>query len=122
MGTIIKLELLRQPNIKFAGQITGVEGYVESAAMGLLAGLFSSYELQGKEIAIPPAQTAIGSLLLHLTYGADSTTFQPMNINFGLIPEFDQRIRSKQDRGAAISARALASLDAWINQEGVKYA
>ena len=117
-----KLELKAQPNIKFAGQITGVEGYVESAAMGLLAGLFSSYELQGKEIAIPPAQTAIGSLLLHLTYGADSTTFQPMNINFGLIPEFDQRIRSKQDRGAAISARALASLDAWINQEGVKYA
>ena len=117
-----KLELKAQPNIKFAGQITGVEGYVESAAMGLLAGLFSSYELQGKEIAIPPAQTAIGSLLSHLTYGADSTTFQPMNINFGLIPEFDQRIRSKQDRGAAISARALASLDAWINQEGVKYA
>lgn len=117
-----KLELLRQPNIKFAGQITGVEGYVESAAMGLLAGLFSSYELQGKQLTIPPAQTAIGSLLLHLTYGADATTFQPMNINFGLIPEFEQRIRSKQERCAAISTRALASLDAWINQEGVKYA
>lgn len=117
-----KLELLCQPNIKFAGQITGVEGYVESAAMGLLAGLFSSYELQGKQLTIPPAQTAIGSLLLHLTYGADATTFQPMNINFGLIPEFEQRIRSKQERCAAISTRALASLDAWINQEGVKYA
>ncbi len=117
-----KLELRRQPNIKFAGQITGVEGYVESAAMGLLAGLFSSYELHGKQVTIPPTETAIGSLLLHLTYGADSTTFQPMNINFGLVPELEQRIRSKQDRCAAISTRALASLDAWINQEGVKYA
>ncbi len=117
-----KLELNMQPNIKFAGQITGVEGYVESAAMGLLAGLFASYELQGKQISIPPAQTAIGSLLLHLTYGADATTFQPMNINFGLIPSLEQRIRSKQDRCAAISKRALACLDTWINKERVKYA
>ena len=115
-----KLELKDQPNIKFAGQITGVEGYVESAAIGLLAGMFASYELQQKQINLPPEDTALGSLLVHLTHGADASTFQPMNINFGLIPPLKTRIRAKQERGLEISKRALSSLDNWINNEGIK--
>jgi len=109
-----RLELKNQPNIKFAGQITGVEGYVESAAMGLLAGIFASDELMNKEAAIPPADTAIGSLLAHLTYGAESSTFQPMNINFGLVPPLGKKIRAKKERYAALSERALTSLDKWL--------
>lgn len=115
-----KLELKNQPNIKFAGQITGVEGYVESAAIGLLAGLFASYELQDNVIDLPPPHTAIGSLLMHLTSNAEASTFQPMNINFGLIPELDVRIRAKQERGLAISTRALSYLNDWINKVGIK--
>lgn len=110
----LQLELKAQPNIRFAGQITGVEGYVESAAMGLLAGIFASNEIQGKDTEIPPVDTAIGSLLAHLTYGAESSTFQPMNINFGLMPPLEKKIRSKKDRCEAISDRALDSLEKWI--------
>ena len=116
-----KLELKNQPNIKFAGQITGVEGYVESAAIGLLAGIFAACELKQKQINLPPKDSAVGSLLAHLTYGADASTFQPMNINFGLIPELEVRIRAKQERGQQISKRALCSLEDWINNEGIKY-
>ncbi|PCJ27349.1 MAG: methylenetetrahydrofolate--tRNA-(uracil(54)-C(5))-methyltransferase (FADH(2)-oxidizing) TrmFO [Rickettsiales bacterium] len=108
-----KLELKCLPNVRFAGQITGVEGYVESAAMGLLAGMFASCEINGKSVQIPPADTAIGSLLAHLTNGADSSTFQPMNINFGLVPQLEERIRSKKERYTALSDRALASLQEW---------
>ncbi|GAB4164934.1 MAG: methylenetetrahydrofolate--tRNA-(uracil(54)-C(5)) -methyltransferase (FADH(2)-oxidizing) TrmFO [Rickettsiaceae bacterium] len=115
-----KLELKRQPNIMFAGQITGVEGYVESAAIGLLAGLFAASELSNTAVAAPPANTAIGSLLLHITAGADSSTFQPMNINFGLMPPAEERIRSKKERYAVIANRALVSLDQWISKERVK--
>ena len=114
-----KLELKDQTNISFAGQITGVEGYVESAAMGLLAGLFNAYDLNEQVIATPPIDTAIGGLLSHLTHGADSTTFQPMNINFGLLPASDIKIRSKKDRNEHISKRALNSLDQWIQNEKI---
>ncbi len=109
-----QLELKTQPNVRFAGQITGVEGYVESAAMGLLAGIFASNEMQGKDAESPPVDTAIGSLLAHLTYGAESSTFQPMNINFGLMPPLDEKIRSRKDRCKAISDKALKSLEKWI--------
>ncbi len=110
-----RLELKNQPNIKFAGQITGVEGYVESAAMGLLAGVFASDEIMGSEADIPPKDTAIGSLLSHLTYGAESSTFQPMNINFGLVPPLEKRIRAKKERYTALAERALDALDGWIS-------
>jgi methylenetetrahydrofolate--tRNA-(uracil-5-)-methyltransferase len=114
-----KLELLQQSNIMFAGQITGVEGYVESAAIGLLAGLFAANDLNNNQIKNPPEKSAIGSLLLHLTSGADSATFQPMNINYGLMPPTEEKIRSKKERGAAISARALISLKQWIAEEKI---
>ena len=114
-----KLELNNQPNIKFAGQITGVEGYVESAAIGLLAGVFSAYEMCNKSITTIPIESAMGSLLTHLTEGADASTFQPMNINFGLIPQLDVRIKSKKERYTALSDRSLKALDGWIDKNNL---
>jgi methylenetetrahydrofolate--tRNA-(uracil-5-)-methyltransferase len=110
------MELKDRPNIKFAGQITGVEGYVESAAMGLLAGLFSANSIFKNKITLPPLQTAIGSLLNHITCGAESSNFQPMNINYGLIPPLEQKIRSKKERYDNLSQRALSSLTEWITE------
>ncbi|MEM6338403.1 MAG: methylenetetrahydrofolate--tRNA-(uracil(54)-C(5))-methyltransferase (FADH(2)-oxidizing) TrmFO, partial [Pseudomonadota bacterium] len=109
-----KLELKNQSNVKFAGQITGVEGYVESAAIGLLAGIFSAYEISNKQLTNIPSESAMGSLLSHLTAGADASTFQPMNINFGLVPQLDIRIKSKKERYTALSDRALKALDGWV--------
>lgn len=107
------LQLRVQPNIRFAGQITGVEGYVESAAMGLLAGRFAVAEILGKPLSPPPLQTAIGSLLNHVTNGADASTFQPMNINFGLVPAIEGRF-TKKVRYALYSKRALEALTNWL--------
>lgn len=107
------LQLKIQPNIRFAGQITGVEGYVESSACGMLAGKFAALELLGKEIQLPPLETALGSLLNHITGGAEASSFQPMNINFGLFPPLLGRIK-KIDRKAAYSKRALESLKKWL--------
>jgi methylenetetrahydrofolate--tRNA-(uracil-5-)-methyltransferase len=101
------------PHIRFAGQITGVEGYVESAAIGLLAGRFAAAEIQGEPILAPPPTTALGALLGHITKGADAATFQPMNINFGLLPPLDGR-SNKGERKPALARRALADLDAWL--------
>lgn len=109
------LELKAKPNIRFAGQITGVEGYVESAAIGLLAGMFAAHDIYNTTISTPPVDTAIGSLLTHLTGGAEASTFQPMNINFGLIPPIAEKIKSKKDRYKAYSDRALQSMSAWIS-------
>jgi len=111
------LRLKAQPRLRFAGQITGVEGYVESAAIGLLTGRFSAAEYNGEAPALPPATTAHGALLGHITGGADAKTFQPMNINFGLFPPIapppgKKKIKGR-DRKAALSARALTDLDAW---------
>ncbi len=106
------LRLKARPSIRFAGQVTGVEGYVESAAIGLLAGRFASAELRGENIALPPATTAFGALLAHITGGADAKTFQPMNVNFGLFPEL-KGARGK-DRKKAMSHRAIADLEAWL--------
>lgn len=114
-----KLELKSQSNVKFAGQITGVEGYVESAAMGLLAGIFSSYEINNIQLTNIPSESAMGSLLSHLTEGADASTFQPMNINFGLVPQLDVRIKSKKERYTALSDRALKALDGWVVENGL---
>ena len=111
------LRLKTEPRIRFAGQITGVEGYVESAAIGLLAGRFAAGELQGRAVKSPPPTTALGALLAHITQGADAKTFQPMNVNFGLFPELapSQRARGR-DRKKAMAYRALADLDAWLGQ------
>ena len=81
------LSLKTAQNIRFAGQITGVEGYVESTSIGLLAGLFTAAQIQNKKLSPPPMTTALGALLAHITKNANMDTFQPMNINFGLMPE-----------------------------------
>src|SRR6185503_15597127 len=106
------LKLKARPSIRFAGQVTGVEGYVESAAIGLLAGRFASAEARGEAIVAPPPTTAFGALLAHITGGADEKTFQPMNVNFGLFPEL-KGARGK-DRKKAMSHRAIADLEAWL--------
>jgi methylenetetrahydrofolate--tRNA-(uracil-5-)-methyltransferase len=107
-----QLRLLARPSLRFAGQITGVEGYVESAAIGLLAGRFAAAEAQGRTLAAPPPTTAFGALLAHITGGADAKTFQPMNVNFGLFPELPGA--RGRDRKKAMAHRALADLDRWL--------
>ena len=107
------LRLRDRPHIRFAGQITGVEGYVESAAIGLLAGRFAAAEARGASLAPPPATTAIGALLHHITGGAMADSFQPMNINFGLLPPLAERAR-KAARKSAHVARAREALSHWL--------
>src|SRR5690348_211965 len=107
------LRLKARPALRFAGQVTGVEGYVESAAIGLLAGRFAAADASGEAIVAPPPTTAFGALLNHITGGADEKTFQPMNVNFGLFPEL-KGARGK-DRKKAMSHRAIADLEAWLN-------
>ena len=110
-----ELRLKSKPCIRFAGQITGCEGYVESAAVGLLAARFAAAELSGETIASPPPETALGALLAHITGGADADTFQPMNVNFGLMPPLPERFR-KADRKRAYTDRARAALAGWLGQ------
>jgi methylenetetrahydrofolate--tRNA-(uracil-5-)-methyltransferase len=107
------LRLKAMPSLRFAGQITGCEGYVESAAVGLLAGRFAANERFGIAPTAPPPTTAMGALLAHITAGADATTFQPMNVNFGLFPPIEGTLRGKE-RKQALSARALRDLDVWL--------
>jgi methylenetetrahydrofolate--tRNA-(uracil-5-)-methyltransferase len=110
-----ELRLKSQPHIRFAGQVTGVEGYVESAAIGLLAGRFAAAEALGQPMSAPPPTTAFGALLAHITGGADEKTFQPMNVNYGLFPPLAaaRKIKGK-DRKQAMSERALADLAIWL--------
>jgi methylenetetrahydrofolate--tRNA-(uracil-5-)-methyltransferase len=113
-----QLRLKSQPHLSFAGQVTGVEGYVESAAIGLLAGRFAAAGLAGQAVTPPPPTTAFGALLAHITGGADAATFQPMNVNFGLFPEFPKTARMKgRDRKQAMARRALDDLDVWLAGE-----
>ena len=107
------LRLRQRPHLRFAGQITGVEGYVESTAIGLLAGRFALLESRGDIIIPPPATTALGALLNHVTTGADARTFQPMNCNFGLFPSPGPDFRKTARRSAIVSA-ARADLDTWL--------
>ncbi len=106
----------KRPNLFFAGQITGVEGYVESAASGLAAGLNAWCRLSGRETLVFPAETAIGGLARHIE-GSPSQDFQPMNINFGLLPPLPERIRNKKEKNLKISQRALQALADFIEQE-----
>jgi methylenetetrahydrofolate--tRNA-(uracil-5-)-methyltransferase len=107
-----RLRLKSAPRLRFAGQITGVEGYVESAAIGLLAGRFAAAERLGRPVVAPPPTTAHGALLTHITAGAAVDTFQPMNVNFGLFPPLAGKVR-KKERKPAYSRRALADLTDW---------
>ena len=107
------LRLKARPNIRFAGQITGCEGYVESAAIGLLAGRFAAAELSGVAIAPPPIETALGALLNHITGAAEAETYQPMNVNFGLFPPITGRTK-KADRKKMYTERARTALAGWL--------
>jgi methylenetetrahydrofolate--tRNA-(uracil-5-)-methyltransferase len=108
------LRLEAAPHIRFAGQITGCEGYVESAAIGLLAGRFAAAELNGTAMAPPPPTTALGALLGHITGGAAAETYQPMNVNFGLFPPLEGGRTKKADRKKLYTTRARADLEAWL--------
>jgi methylenetetrahydrofolate--tRNA-(uracil-5-)-methyltransferase len=127
------LRLKAQPRLRFAGQITGCEGYVESAAVGLIAGRMAAAERQDRVLAPPPHTTAIGALLNHITGGHIETidqgprSFQPMNVNFGLFPTQDFTPKAedgKKMRGPeksiakkkALSARAAEDLAAWLGE------
>ena len=100
------------PRLFFAGQITGVEGYVESAAMGFLAGIFAPRWSRGLELPLPPATTALGALLTHLSESSPDS-FQPMNVNYGLFPPMEDRRRKRTDRRLALAERALQELAPW---------
>jgi len=122
------LRLKADPRLRFAGQVTGVEGYVESAAVGLLAGRFAAAERLGREVVVPPPTTALGALIGHITGGhldAGKGSFQPMNINYGLLPPLegprhgaDGKRLPHKERGRAkkrlMGERALADLDGWL--------
>ena len=107
-------QLKQNRHILFAGQITGVEGYVESAASGFLAGLNAARLAAGAFPVVPPRATALGSLVGHIT-NADAKHFQPMNVNYGLFPELPGRVK-KKERRARLAERALAEFDQWIEQ------
>lgn len=106
------LRFRQDPNIFFAGQITGIEGYVESAASGFLAGLSVAACYHDRRFQAPPPTTALGALLNYST-NASTKDFQPMNINYGLFPELEQRFRKRHDRRQALAQRALADLQPW---------
>ncbi|TMM54491.1 methylenetetrahydrofolate--tRNA-(uracil(54)-C(5))-methyltransferase (FADH(2)-oxidizing) TrmFO [Sulfitobacter sabulilitoris] len=112
-----QMRLRSRPNIRFAGQITGVEGYVESAAMGLLAGRMAVAEIMGHSLPAPPHTTAMGALITHITGGAEAKTFQPMNVNFGLFPPVEglkSGRRGRKDRYKAYTDRAKADWTGWL--------
>ena len=116
-----QMRLKTKPNIRFAGQITGVEGYVESAAMGLLASKMAIAEMRGQVTPEVPNTTAMGALVTHITGGADAKTFQPMNVNFGLFPAVDgakNGRRNRKDRYKAYTDRAKIDWQAWLDQAG----
>ena len=106
------LRFKKFPHISFAGQVTGVEGYVESASMGLMAGIFIASEIAEKKISAPTHKTAIGALLNHITLGHEGIDFQPMNVNFGLFDPLTEKVK-KADRKTAYSERALEELASW---------
>jgi methylenetetrahydrofolate--tRNA-(uracil-5-)-methyltransferase len=116
------LRLAADLRLSFAGQITGCEGYVESAAIGLLAGRFLSERVHGRRPTPPPPETAIGALLHHITSAAMPDSFQPMNVNFGLFPALETPLKGRE-RKAALAARARSALAGWLlNQDQLQAA
>ncbi|MBL3553625.1 methylenetetrahydrofolate--tRNA-(uracil(54)-C(5))-methyltransferase (FADH(2)-oxidizing) TrmFO [Rhodovulum sulfidophilum] len=116
-----ELRLKSRPHIRFAGQITGVEGYVESSAMGLLAGRLSAATILGRALPAVPATTATGALVTHITGGAEAKTFQPMNVNFGLFPPVEGLKggrRGRRDRYKGYTDRAKADWTGWLGAAG----
>jgi len=114
------LRLKKQPRLRFAGQISGVEGYVESAAMGLMAGRFAAAERKGQDIPAPPITTAFGALIHYITGGqipgaGGAKNFQPMNVNFGIMPILEGKKIKRKDRKPAKSHRALTALAQWLD-------
>lgn len=109
-----QLRLKSAPHVRFAGQITGCEGYVESAAVGLMAGLMTATELTGGEWTSPPRTTALGALLSHITGDAEADSYQPMNVNFGLFPPLPDV--KKKLRKEAYTSRAKADIEPWLVQ------
>ena len=116
-----QLRLKRAPHVRFAGQITGCEGYVESAAVGMVAGMMAAHELAGREWTAPPRTTALGALLSHITGDAEAETYQPMNVNFGLFPPVDPGVKKKV-RKEAYTARAKAEFENWLGETGLQAA
>ncbi len=114
-----ELRLRKAPHIRFAGQITGCEGYVESAAVGLMVGRMVAAEIRGERFTLPPQTTAFGALLSHITGGADARDYQPMNVNFGLFPPFEQRVK-KKERKEAYTARAREDFAKWLQPLSAK--
>jgi methylenetetrahydrofolate--tRNA-(uracil-5-)-methyltransferase len=117
-----QMRLRTRPSIRFAGQISGVEGYVESTAMGLLAGRMAAAQLQGRDVPPVPATTAMGALLTHITGGAEAKTFQPMNVNFGLFPPVSDARggrRGRKERYKAYTDRAKADWSDWLGAQSL---
>jgi methylenetetrahydrofolate--tRNA-(uracil-5-)-methyltransferase len=112
------LNMKQHPNVFFAGQISGVEGYTESIAMGMLVGMHVARIAQGLEATPPPRETALGSLV-HYLCNAETKTFQPANITFDLLPQLDEttrkRVRDKKVRHKMVCDRALAAIEGWLN-------
>lgn len=111
------LALKNRPSLYFSGQITGVEGYMESAAMGLLAGINAFREESGLETVVPPPTTAIGALILYITH-SQTVPFQPMNINFGLFPPLPGRAKGREKR-RLLAKRALEEMGRWRREMGI---
>jgi methylenetetrahydrofolate--tRNA-(uracil-5-)-methyltransferase len=109
-----ELRLISAPHIRFAGQITGCEGYVESAAVGLYAGMMAAAEVNDNTLTAPPPTTALGALIGHITGDAEADSYQPMNVNFGLFPPLDGKVH-KKDRKLALTSRARTDLAQWIS-------
>jgi methylenetetrahydrofolate--tRNA-(uracil-5-)-methyltransferase len=118
------LRLKNDPNIIFAGQITGVEGYVESSAIGLISGLIAAHDFKNINFKLPPKQTAHGALLQHITMNANPETFQPMNINFGLMPDINisentikkQKYFKGREKKKIQANNAISSLKKWVEE------
>jgi len=113
-----QLRLKAMPRLRFAGQVTGVEGYVESTAIGLLAGRLAAAQWHGAALEAPAPVTALGALHHHITKGADARSFQPMNVNFGLFPPLPEDVR-RESRKPAMVARARAAFAEWLNQDSL---
>lgn len=114
-----QMRLKSHPNLRFAGQITGVEGYVESAAMGLVTGRLAAAQIKGSRLEAPPRDTAMGALIAHITGDAEAKTFQPMNVNFGLFPPIGAKggRRGRKDRYKAYTERAKLAFGGWLAEQ-----